>query len=837
MRKVLLERFAKGLSRNLAVTSLVLVVLVVLSVWGASKLKINSNQLDLLPQKLRAVKEAKRLSEMTGGIGFLMLALKGPDEKHLKAVAEDLAPQLRAMSDVRFVRYKIDTEFVRNHILYYVDTRDLKLAYRQINNKVKDVVRRANPFFIELRKTKPVKLDLDNLVAKYKRLGMKGISDNYYITPDKGMLLMLIKPKGELSDLEFTRALVNKVDALLAQYSQSNKTGATLREGYGALVPKATVTYGYTGGYKLSLDDSDSILQSLIPTSTVALGGIFILLLIFLRRLSLVISLVISLVVGIAFTFGYSYLVVGELNSITAILGGILMGQGIDFGIHFIYRLKEEYTAENDLQLAIRRAISHSGAAAATTAATTAAAFFVWAPSDFKGFSDFGLIAGGGTIIIAICMYFVTATILLLMHRALPRFMHGVLLQREGARETRIQTEKDQGGLPGARPIVLLGLLITVGLITIAIFPDQFKSVLPEKMTKGISFDYDSRSLLVKNRPSLVLQEEIKQRFKISANPAGIYTATLSEAEALYRSLKPIDPIKYSMVDEVISLFTFLPAQAQQIANQKILAQLKKDFEPIKASMLDPKHRPHFDKLLKLLDAKPFTLAGLPEHYRKQFVNVPDSKTKGYLTFVYPKVSLWDSRDLLAFSNQVSEIKVGDKVYHTTGVAILFARLATIVLHDGKQFTLLAALLIFLVILVDLRRIGQAMIALMPLAMGVGWMLGVMALVDQPINFMNVIVFPVVLGYGVGSGLYIFHRFRECGSVKTALNQTGRAVVASCTTTLVGWLALLTANHRGLESMGIVAGIGIACVLVTSLTVLPASIQLFKNWSDRRSTT
>jgi hypothetical protein len=150
---------------------------------------------------------------------------------------------------------------------------------------------------------------------------------------------------------------------------------------------------------------------------------------------------------------------------------------------------------------------------------------------------------------------------------------------------------------------------------------------------------------------------------------------------------------------------------------------------------------------------------------------------------------------------------------------------------------LLAALLIFLIIMVDLRRIGQAMIALMPLAMGVGWMLGVMALMDQPINFMNVIVFPVVLGYGIGSGLYIFHRFRESGSVKTAVNQTGRAVVASCTTTLVGWLALLTANHRGLESMGIVAGIGIACVLVTSLTILPASIQLFKSWSDRRSTT
>ncbi len=312
----------------------------------------------------------------------------------------------------------------------------------------------------------------------------------------------------------------------------------------------------------------------------------------------------------------------------------------------------------------------------------------------------------------------------------------------------------------------------------------------------------------------------------------------MDDAKKLLRSMQPKERDKYGVVDRerfgtvdaAISLFLFVPEMEQQLRNQKIMQQIKKDLEPITPAMLEPKHRKHYKEFIAYLDAKPFTLEELPDIYKAQFRQVPESKEEGFLTFLYPKVALWDSRDLLAFSNQVAELKVGEKTYYSTGLAILFARLSQIVLHDAKWFTILAALAILLILLVDLRNLVGTLVALIPLVVGVTAMLGLMALLGQKMNFMNVVVFPVVLGYGMGNGVYIIHRFRESGSALTAVTQTGRAVLASCITTLVGWSSLLTANHRGLESMGVLSSLGIGCVLITSLVLLPAILQLLQGY-------
>ena len=823
----LLAAAARALERNLYAALLVVALLVGLSAWGAVNLHINTDQIDLLPKDMRAVVEARRISAMTGGIGFLMVALKSDDEQHMKDVADDLAARLTAMPEVRGVRYKLDTSFVRQHVGLYVKTEDLAEIRKRLKRKIKSVVRKNNPFHIELRKTKPVKFDVSDIVDKYRNFNKKGIEDDYYITRDKKMLLLLVKPRGSATDLVFTEQLIVKVDALIAKYNRENKRQAQLKEGYRTLTKGATVTYGYTGGYKLNLDDSKSIIQSLIPTSVISISGILVLLLIFLRRVALVFNLIFSLICGVILTFGFCYVAVGELNSITAILAGILMGQGIDFGIQFTYRVREEYARHKDLSAAIGTALSRLGVAAVTTAASTSAAFFALTISQFKGFFDFGLVAGGGTFLIAGCMLFVTAMLMLLQRRLFPGTIDRLLAlpkKRKAAAAT-------SGRIPFARMALWAGLMFTVVLVVCAVEgPGPLKQYLPDWVSKGVQFNYDARALMVKDRPSIILQQEIGERYDISADPAGVYTPTLDEAKALYKSMTPLDPKKYSTVDAVISLFVFLPPRAQQEANAELLQQIKKDLEPIKPSMLEPKLRKLFKKGMPYLDVKPFDLAGVPDHYRRQFKNVPDSKHKGYLTFLYPKVALWDSRDLLAFSEQVSELKVGDKTYYSTGMAILFARLAEIVLRDGKLFTLLAALAILVILFISLRSLSATLAALLPLVMGVAWMLGAMAILGQRINFMNVVVFPVVLGYGMGSGIYILFRFRESGSAKVALSQTGRAVLASCVTTLVGWSSLLTANHNGLESMGVLSSLGIGCVLITSLVVLPALLQLLEGW-------
>ena len=841
--KSILVSIARLMERRLVAVLLGFVVLVGLSAWGASRLQVNTNQIELLPPKMRAVVEAQRIREMVGGFGFLMLALKSDDDQHLKDVSDDLAEQIKKMPEVRQVRHKLDISFVRDRVGLYISTKDLKEVRRRIRAKIKDVVRKNNPFHISLRKTKPVKLDLQDIVDKYKEVGKKRIADDYNITPDKKMLLLLIKPMGNSTDLAFTRSLLAKIERLLGDYNKTNKRKAILKEGYRGLAAGATITYGYTGGYKLNLDDSESIMQSLIPTSSISICGILVLLLIFLRRVVLVLCLMISLVSGVVMTFGFSYLTVGELNSITAILAGILMGQGIDFGIQFIYRVREEYTKQGELSPAIQTALSRLGVAVVTTACSTASAFFALTISDFRGFKDFGLMAGGGTFIIAFSMLFMTTLLLLLLHRLWPDFLG----RRLRLPENKLPPVKTDNGpsapFPMARPLLWGGVALTAVLLISALgAPGPLHQHAPERMKKGVSFDYDSRALMVKDRPSIILQQEIKERFKISADPVAVYTRTLEEARLLYEAMRDpntekfgaVDMSRFSTVDTVITLYLFLPDKERQAENVKILAMMKEDFEPITASMLDPKWRKYYKQFLHLLDAKPFALQDIPQKFIKQFAHRPGSKVKGYLTFIYPKVALWDSRDLMAFSDQVSEIKSGDKTFYSTGMAILFARLARIVLHDGKAFTVLAGAAILLILLISLRSFTATLVALVPLLVGICWMLGVMGLLGQRINFMNVVVFPVVLGYGMGNGIYIFHRFKESGSVRVAVSQTGRAVLASCVTTLVGWSSLLFANHLGLESMGVLSSLGIGCVLISSLVILPALLQIMERWFTSR---
>ncbi len=190
-RKSLLAGLARLLERRLYTSLAIFGVLVVLSAIGGLNLHINTNQLELIPQDLRAVKEAYRVSDMTGGIGFFMIALKGEDEKHLKRVADDLAPQLEALPDVRYVRYKQNLEFVRKNVGMYVKTKDLAEIRKRLKAKIDDVVERADPLYIDLQGNPEVKFDVSDIVEKYLKLNKKGIADDYYIFRDSMLLLRL----------------------------------------------------------------------------------------------------------------------------------------------------------------------------------------------------------------------------------------------------------------------------------------------------------------------------------------------------------------------------------------------------------------------------------------------------------------------------------------------------------------------------------------------------------------------------------------------------------------------------------------------------------------------
>jgi hypothetical protein len=631
------------------------------------------------------------------------------------------------------------------------------------------------------------------------------VDDEYNIDPAREMILIVIQANGIPNDLDFSKKLLSDVSSVIERYDQGNPRGAKLKEKDGeGLAPGATITYGMTGEYKITYDDSTQMKNALKPTSIVAFAGILICLIILFRRPMQIILLMTTLVMSIVMTFGFTRITLGELNTVTAILGGILMGFGIDFGIHFMVRFRDEYSHRRDIHESLRQTILHTGLSSLISVATSSASLFVLVLAAFKGFSHFGLIAGAGMLIIAVMMYTFLPVAILLLNRYWPNFTKSLVVNYKEIDDADHLNKP----YPFASGILAASLILTIGLAYFA---------------TRIEFDYDSRTSVTGDTQALLLQDEIEKRFGRKGLPSVVYTDTLEETKKLYDELSDKD--KYSYVQQVVSIFSLAPPMEQQLKTREILDQIQERLIEIPADLMTAENREIFDIAKKSLATQPFTLKDVPEDLLKQFRPVPESGEKGYFTLIIPKGSVTDGKLTVEFTKQVGIITTGGKSYYATGHMILLANLAMIVIRDGKIFPALAAGIILIILLISYRDPRALLFAMTPLLGGMVWVLGLMHLFNWKINYVNIVVFPVVLGYGISSGIFIFNRYLENHSVMFALRHTGAAVAGSCITAVIGWASLFFSRHKGLTSMGSLAVFGISAALLVALTVMPSMMQ------------
>ena len=828
-----------------------LLALGALGAWGTSRLTINSNQLDLISQDLPEVRGVKQIIDMVGGSGYLMLALRSDEETRMKATADDIATMLQADHDnVRFVTHKVPVDFIQENMVLFVAPEDLQEGKRRIMAYLREKARRANPFYFELRPTPLPKLELDDLRDKYSRVGKKTILDDFYISNDRQMIIMLIKPMWDTNELGQTKRYIDKLKVDLTAYAKRNARQTQLVEDYALVGSAGTIAYGFTGSYKTSLDDSYAIAESLEPVSTLAFVSILVITVLFFRKWLPSLIVLTGMVLGTILAMGFTYATVGTLNMITSILGGIMMGFGVDYGIHFIFRTRIELGLGKPYDVAIRDALLNAGRPALVSAVVTGGSFLVLLISEFRGFSQFGFLAGCGTVIIGITMFCWSAACLALLGRIQPEWPKRLIgvMQLPVVSDTGDVAAAAAGVVTGSRDRVPRPgwVLAACGLVVLCVcafavpwapveVPLGQRLPLSQRLGAGVRFNYNTRALMPENQVSVQLQDEINRRFQISSDPIAVFTKTLPEARALFDELTH-KPEKYSAIDQVVSIFSFVPPAQQAATNAEILATWRAELEAMQFSgdMLPEAYRDKMPLIQKILHSQPYTVAQLPEMYATQFRNLASARpeNQGLLTFIYPRVDLWDGKQLLVFADQTSTITTDDgQVFHGAGLATLYAKLARIVLWDGKVTVLVTAIWILLMHFLDFRSITLALASVLPLGVGLLMMLGLMGLTDHALNFMNIITLPILLGFGVSHGLYLLHRFLEGTSPMVALRSVGAAVAASTLTAIAGFGALFAASHNGLKSMGYVACLGLTTTLVVSFTVLAAVLQILY---DRR---
>ncbi|HBP19489.1 MAG TPA: hypothetical protein DEA08_17080, partial [Planctomycetes bacterium] len=228
--------------------------------------------------------------------------------------------------------------------------------------------------------------------------------EGYTWGADGRTLLVLVAFREEGSALDPRTAAVEALRGLVAELAPAN--------------PELKV--GLTGKPVLEVDEMKTYEADSLRASLVALIGVTLLLVLALRRLSAPLLVGFSLALSVALTLGLAALWPGHLNLMAVVFVIVVIGLGVDFGIHLIGRYDEARRAGSPPADAITTALGKTGPAVAAGAATTAGAFFGAMTTDFKGLREFGAVAGLGVLASVAVMLSVLPALVLRIDRRDP---------------------------------------------------------------------------------------------------------------------------------------------------------------------------------------------------------------------------------------------------------------------------------------------------------------------------------------------------------------------------------------------------------------------------------
>ncbi len=624
---------------------------------------------------------------------------------------------------------------------------------------------------------------------------------------------------------------------------------------------------GITGESVLELDE---MAQSQADTARASVVSLVLCALIFIygyRETGRPIKATICVLVGLAYTMAFTILTVGHLNILTITFVPMLIGLAIDYGVHLISRYEEELRRGADQEAAMRKAIIFTGRGIFTGAFTTAGAFVAMALTNFKGIQEMGIICGGGLLICLVPMMTLLPVLLLrgrqnAMDRALPDEPdHRARLEQMWLRRPK------------------LVLAITVALCGLALF--QFRKVY---------FDYDLLNMQSAGLPAVVFEKkliasatksvlfgavvadspeqaaELEERIKklpsvasvesMSQYFTGDQTRKLAligeikrEIESIHFADADYGPVKVPELSRTLwSLRGYLGLASEEVKEKdaglyeqlmtlreaiKLLRKemLRGDMEANAARLsmvqqaLFSDIRQTFQTIQNQNDQERMRVEDLPPALRDRFIGA----TGKYLLQVYPHKDIWQRDNQWEFIRELRTILDPKNARSpvVTGTPVQFYEYTTLLKKSYETAAWYALGIISVLVFIHFRNFTCVLLALLPVAVGSIWMVGLMVLFKVPFNPANIMTLPLVIGIGVTNGIHILNRFAEERNPGILAKSTGKAVLVSGLTTIAGFGSLILAKHQGIQSLGYVMSAGVVTCMIAALTFLPAVLKLF----------
>ncbi len=604
------------------------------------------------------------------------------------------------------------------------------------------------------------------------------------------------------------------------------------------------VEIGLTGLPVLEYDEMKASSESMMQATILSLFGVACLFLAGLGGIRHPMMSVTALLLAMAWSFGYLTLAVGHLNILSVSFGVMLIGLGIDFGIHYVARYLELRPKLRDPRKTLLETSSSIGPGVLAGAVTTSMAFFSAAVTSFTGVVELGVIAGGGILLCATAALLVLPAMIYLADR------------RRGGEHIPQPLDVAAWVQPLFKPRMIKWVL---GGTVVA-------AVVLGSGVQHLWYDHNLLNLQARGLESVELERKL-----LRDNDQSVWFAlSIAESrdELLARKEKFLELDSVERVEEIVSLLPSDHERKRPLIEQihERLAQLPERPPRIAVDSPDALGSQLAD-LQRLVSVSPagvraeraieqvrIALRGLPlpECYQRltnfqqqmagdllsrlhmlrsisnpeppKFDDLPAGlvtrfvgKTDRHLLKIYGQGDIWDMETLAQF---VSEVRTVDP--RVTGNPLQAYEASLEMKSSYQQAALYSLIGIVVILLLDFGNIREALLALLPMGLGLMMMFGLLGWLNLPLNPANMIVLPLVLGIGIDDGVHIMHDFRHQRGRYRLSASTASAVVLSTLTTMVGIGSLMIASHQGLQSLGRVLTIGVTCCMLTSLITLPA---------------
>jgi len=591
---------------------------------------------------------------------------------------------------------------------------------------------------------------------------------------------------------------------------------------------------GVTGRPALEADEMATTDADTHHAEIWALIAVFIGLVVMLRSIWLAVAAELVLGVGIGWTFGWATVTIGELNLLSLVFLIALIGIGMDYLVQILTRYRTEarrYRRPDAIWMSVFR---HVGPPINTACLGAAGAFLVSIFTDFRGAAELGVIAGGGLLLCLTAGYTALPALLTLFpvrFSLLPVAKRHAPEKPDGKRRLILpiiwlaaltslspfmsRTNFNPGLIdlqpPNLESVKLIHTLQTWEAVVLSKDPNQLRTVRDK--VAGLPLVASTESILDAQDNAQWLATNQNQMPTIEwMPPTPILPADLPAIAAKARNLA-------RAFHSVIGMRT-------SAALLQFATRIEKSSDPTPtAANLSAWQNAFVNDLKQLMSAfapiQPDVQA-IPPEVRGHLVD-PEGV---YALYIYPTQDLWNHANLVAFMEQVEQaVGTIPNAPEVTGIASDMYHTTASIRQAFYQSTIYALALIFVLVLLDFRKLGPTLAAMSVLGFGLPMLVAMMGILHADWNFANFFGLPILIGAGHEYGVFMVHRYLEAKHharrVWRGWDVSDRALLlcAYITSTSFGFFWLL-AHHQGLKSLGLVMALGTACIYLSTVMVL-----------------